>query len=219
MLTIPKQFFKSACAVALVMSTVLSYAEDLILEDDFCYNHSVDSDHTPGTGTETDGNLPVDWPPDFGFEYEFKYEDAGVNIMFIIDDSSSMYKTDSSGYKHRMEALHEHFGELTQRLLDDGYGVNVGMTFLKGSNGSGRDSNPKWNTRALHGAFIGVPMQRLTATSRTEMLSILNTINDPNGPKKGTSDGTPLGDAFYEAALYIRGEAVDLGRDRGILVN
>ena len=85
-----------------------------------------------------------------------------------------------------------------RQILESDVDLNIGLMQYNGNNGGGPVLYPITNLN--DGGLTESPLE--------EMLEIVNGLDHVGG--------TPTVDAFYEAALYIRGEDVHFGKFRGI---
>ena len=108
------------------------------------------------------------------------------NVMFILDTSGSMEKFDTYT-DSRMDRMKD----AMQRLLASEIDMNVGFMQFNGNDSGGP---------------VLYPMSKLA--DNAEILSAIVDDLEPVG-------GTPTIDALYETALYMRGESVDYGKQRG----
>jgi type IV pilus assembly protein PilY1 len=116
-------------------------------------------------------------------------EDVGArpNILFVIDTSGSMDTRDSgSTGPTRMDIVRDATIDLVSSLND----VNIGLMRYS-ANGTG--------------GMVIEAMDNID-TNRTTVINRLNTFTSLFG-----NGVTPLSETYYEAALYLRGGAIDYG--------
>jgi len=141
-----------------------------------------------------------------------------VNVIFVVDDSSSMFNNlmpgAPAGPTNNWQVLKLIKQDLLNLLQFNPQPVNVGIVQTRG--GLVDDTLPfsmdfEPGSRYSLGARVAYPVSPLNASSIWDMLNILD-VNS-------TTWATPLADALYETALYVRGEDVDLGTTRDLLVD
>lgn len=118
---------------------------------------------------------------------------AQSNILFVIDTSGSMQKTDGTS-QSRIDRVKQ----AMQGLLNDLSGVNVALM--------------RMNVR--QGGAIIAPMQNIDGahpiTGQPNRTALIETVNNIE-----LNYSTPTVDALLEAARYYRGDAVVFGKTRG----
>ena len=112
--------------------------------------------------------------------------DTKPNVMFVLDTSSSMGEMDSYAVS-RLDRLKD----AMRRFVSSDVDMNIGFIQFNGNGGGGAVSYPISN---LDG-------------HRAQLSNIIDGFSP--------IAGTPTVDAYYEAALYFKGEGVDFGKTRG----
>lgn len=116
------------------------------------------------------------------------------NVLFVLDTSSSMTRTDNTG-SSRIARLKV----AMTSILNSASNLNVGLMTYNGTKGGGAVLYPVTDLEENDAAG--------TTTARDTLLSLVDGLT--------AAGGTPTIDSLYEAALYFRGEGVDFGLQRG----
>lgn len=148
---------------------------------------------------DTEIYVPKDLPAD---------QQVRPNILFVLDSSGSMTATvPGSGSKNRNQVMHEVVGGLVDSLKS---GANVNIGFMRYG---GWTKNlyvvwtgwtyyyySDWGSNNEHGGHVIYPITHLSSEAvAIQMKNIVNSVD--------TSDWTPLLETYYEAFLYLTGQA------------
>lgn len=148
---------------------------------------------------DTEIYVPKDLPAD---------QQVRPNILFVLDSSGSMTATvPGSGRKNRNQVMHEVVGGLVDSLKS---GANVNIGFMRYGGWTYNRYNvgsswwPKyeyaWGSNNEHGGHVIYPITHLSSDAvAIQMKDIVKGVN--------TSDWTPLLETYYEAFLYLTGQA------------
>ncbi|MBA4288524.1 MAG: pilus assembly protein PilY [Pseudomonas sp.] len=135
---------------------------------------------------DTEIYVPRDLPAD---------QQVRPNILFILDSSGSMDSpVRNSGNRTRTQVMQG----VVNKLIDDlktKEDVNIGLMRFRGTNNN-------------QGGRILSPVQRLTAANADSMKTTVNNIP--------ASDWTPLSETYYEAYLYMTGQAPFWGANSSV---
>lgn len=135
---------------------------------------------------DTEIYVPRDLPAD---------QQVRPNILFILDSSGSMDSpVRNSGNRTRTQVMQG----VVNKLIDDlktKEDVNIGLMRFRGTNNN-------------QGGRVLSPVQRLTAANADSMKTTVNNIP--------ASDWTPLSETYYEAYLYMTGQAPFWGANSSV---
>lgn len=146
---------------------------------------------------DTEIYVPRDLPAD---------QQVRPNILFILDSSGSMQsQVVNTNGRTRNQVMRQVVNNLIDELKTK-EDVNIGLMRFKGRRTNCPGNN--WACENEQGGHIISPVQRLTASNADSIKATVNTI--------GLDDWTPLSETYYEAYLYLTGQAPAWGTNRSV---